>query len=844
MRELTPAMKQYMYFKSAYPDCLLLFRMGDFYEMFFEDARIAAQVLEITLTKRGYHKGEPIPLAGVPYHALEQYLAKLIRAGIKVGICEQVEDPKKAKGVVKRDIVRIVTPGTIVEQSLLSAKTNNYLVAVLPSHEASETYGIAVSDLSTSEFFCTEIHAKLLLNELMRLNPSEILIPELFKDHETTPRAETNKQFFEALKFFRQKKVFVSFFDDILFKKEQAIPLLQTHFTVQSLEGFGLLGKEASVCASGALLAYLKETQKANVANFKQLKYYSTAEYMELDSSTITNLELIKNVHDGSTKHTLLDVLDQTQTPMGGRCIRKWILQPLLNIEKIQQRLDAVEELKENILLRENLRGSLAQIQDLERLLTRISLGSGNARDVLGIKRSLQMLPKLQQYATVAKAPLLKNLSEFDLLSEIAELLEKSIADDPPLTLREGRLIKGGYHPELDEFHNLMKNGKLYIKNIEEQEREKTGIKTLKIGFNHVFGYFIEVTRKNEGLVPGHYIRKQTTANAERYITEELKQQEEKVLHAEERSHELEYTLFQEIVAVLLGKTAELQDIARKIAELDALLSFSVVASDHAYVKPIVHNHFSLRLQESRHPVIEQLEEMYIPNDVMIDETNRTMIITGPNMAGKSSLLRQVALITLMAQVGSFVPCNEATISIVDKIFTRVGAHDDLTHGQSTFMVEMSETAAIVNNATQHSLILMDEIGRGTSTFDGVSIAWSVAEHITTQIKAKMLFATHYHVLSKLEKLQGVRNYNVAVKEKKDEIIFLRKLVEGGTDKSYGVHVAKLAGMPEVVIQRAREIQAQLEEEDDMHERVHVIKKEQCVGTLKKQDASLQKFFS
>ena len=847
--KLTPAMQQFMHFKNTYPDCLILFRMGDFYEMFFEDAKIAANVLSITLTKRGSHKGEPIPLAGVPYHALEQYLGKLIRAGIKTAICEQVEDPKKAKGIVKRDVVRVVTPGTIVENNLLDAKANNFIISI---YKKDEQCGIAIGDLSTSEFLCTDTHPKLLLNEIMRLSPSEILLPESERN---------NPQIKEIIDTLKQKKIFISYFEDYFFRNENAEDTLTNHFNVLSLDGFGLTNKDVCISASGALLYYLKETQKTNIKNFNTLKWYANTDHMILDTTTATNLELMKNVRDNSTNNTLLSVLDKTKTAMGGRCLRKWLLRPLLNVQKINNRLDAVEELKENILLRENIKEHLNTIHDIERLLSRIALGSCNARDCIALKRSLQTLPKVKEYISTAKSQKLKTIATLSTLKELTDLLERSITEEPPATVREGGMIKTSYHAELDELHDIMKNGKIYLKDLEEKEKKKTGIKNLRIKFNRVFGYFLEVTKANISSVPPHYVRKQTMANAERYITDELKQQEEKILHAEERVRTLEYELFQEILQNILKETITLQETAKKIAQLDVLASFATIAVDNNYAKPKMHDKFELELIESRHPVIERLEEVYIPNNVRINKNNRTMIITGPNMAGKSSILRQVALINLMAQMGSFVPAKVAYIPLVDRIFTRVGAHDDLTHGQSTFMVEMSETASILNNATEKSLILMDEIGRGTSTFDGVSIAWSVAEYITEKIKAKMMFATHYHVLTKLAKLEGVQNYNVAVKENDDEIIFLRKLIEGGTDKSYGIHVAKLAGMPEAVINKARAIQNQLEGEDTMHEKVVMTtehnkpeqeeqtnqredKKESIITATKAQDGSLQNFFS
>ncbi len=818
----TPAMKQFHETKALYPDCLILFRMGDFYETFYEDAIKASLVLEITLTKRGKEKdGQPIPLAGIPYHALEQYLAKLVRANVKVAICEQLEDPKQAKGIVKRGVVRIVTPGTIIEQTLLTDKSNNYIMAI--TAETSEIHGsktsaagkkkagIAIADLSTSEFFCTEVPIDEILNEIVRYNPSEIVIEESSKKQTPAP---------VFLEICKKKNKFINSVQDFFFQYNNAYATITRHFKTHSLEGFGIEEKRAATCAAGALLFHLKETQKSNVSSIQKIKYVSNEQHMLLDETTLSNLEIMKSLHDASAKHTLLSAIDRTRTPMGGRMLKKWLMQPLIQKEAIENRLDAVDELRKKILMKEDIAEHLDKIYDIERIVSRLNLGCGNARDVLALKNSLAWIPQIKNTLTLAESSMLKELSSIESCQDVVKVCEDAIAEDAPISVREGNMIKKGFSKELDELHDICKNGKTYIKQMEQKEQERTGIKTLKIGFNRVFGYFIEVTARNISLVPKEYIRKQTTANGERYITEELKVMEEKILSAEEKINLLEYELFQEIVKQITSQTEKLQNAAQSIGMLDVLHSFAETARQQNYCKPEITEEFDIEIKEGRHPVIEGIEQQYIPNDIMMSKENRTMIITGPNMAGKSTVLRQVALITLLAQMGSFVPATQARLSIVDRIFCRVGAHDDLTHGQSTFMVEMNEAASILNNATSRSLIIMDEIGRGTSTFDGVSIAWSVAEYINNRIQAKTMFATHYHALTNLEKYEGVRNYNIAVKEERDNIIFLRKLVQGGTDKSYGIHVAKLAGMPKEVIDRAKEIQAKLENESEMESKL------------------------
>lgn len=798
----TPAMKQFHEIKALYPDCLILFRMGDFYETFYADAVKASQVLEITLTKRGREKdGTPVPLAGIPYHALEQYLAKLIRANVKVAICEQLEDPAKAKGIVKRGVVRVITPGTIIEQTLLSEKQNNYIVAIWHDEKIA---GVACADLSTSEFFCSEVASSKIIHELVRYSPAEVIVPEQYKKTSS------------FVGYCTTKNIFISYLSDTFFSYPSAYKTLTQHFNTLSLHGFGIENKRAAICAAGALLVHLKETQKSAIPAIHNLCYILNEQFMLLDETTLANLEVLKNLHDGTLQYTLLASIDKTITPMGGRMLKKWILQPLLDRDAIMSRLDAVDELSAKIVLKEELAEYLEKIYDIERLVSRLNLGCGNARDLLALKHSLQWSPKIKNVLHFADSSMLKSLSSLETVPHLVELLEDAIAEDAPVSVREGNMIQKGSNAELDELRDICKNGKTYIKQLEQKEQEKTGIKTLRIGFNRVFGYFIEVTAKNISLVPSHYIRKQTTANSERYVTEELKQMEEKILSAEEKIHLLEYEIFQQIVQHVCSHTPTLQSIAQTIAIIDVLHSFAETARQQGYTKPEITDNFGIEIIDGRHPVVELIEKEYIPNDVCISQENRTMIITGPNMAGKSTVLRQVALIVLLSQIGCFVPAKSAKIGIVDRIFCRVGARDDISRGQSTFMVEMNEAASILNNATARSLIILDEIGRGTSTYDGVSIAWSVAEHINNKIMAKTLFATHYHALTALEKLPGVKNYNIAVKEDKDDIIFLRKLVAGGTDKSYGIHVAKLAGMPREVIVRAKEIQQKLETESEI----------------------------
>ncbi len=809
---LTPGMKQYLEAKRAHPDCVIMLRMGDFYEMFYEDAVTAARELEITLTSRG--KGDKTaPLAGIPYHALETYLGRFIKKGYKVAIIEQLEDPKLAKGLVKRGLVRIVTPGTVIESSLLNEKENNYIMS-LTSY--GEQFSAAFCDISTGEFFTMYARSfSHLLSLMVQFSPSEAVIPESLN---------VNQELLEKIK---AQGCFLNSLDDYFFKTEKAKETVCAQFNTTSLDQFGLEEEKTLVSAAGALLRYLHDTQKNSLSHLQKITVRSNNAAMLLDSGTIRNLELTKNIRDGSARGTLLSVLDKTVTAGGSRLLKKWIKEPLLVKDAILKRVDAVEALYKNVIAREEIISLLNGIYDLERLISRVNYGNANPRDLLALQKSLEQIPSLKEKVSSLPSALLAHLGTISESSKVASLLTKTIKEDAPITIREGGLIKPGYNQELDQLHDIKTHGKKYLQQLEEQERDKTGISTLKIGYTNVFGYFIEVTRKNIHLVPQTYIRKQTTANSERYITEELKIIEEKIMSAEEKINELEYNLFQGIMKETAEHTADIQDAAQKLAVLDVLCSLAKAAAENNYTKPEIVERKVLHIKNGRHPVIELLEKSFIANDLLLDE-GEMIILTGPNMAGKSTIMRQTALIVLMAQMGSFVPAEQAALGIVDRIFTRVGAYDDLSSGQSTFMVEMQETASILHNATENSLIILDEIGRGTSTFDGVSIAWSVAEYLYNNTKAKTLFATHYHVMNKLaEKFSRIKNYNIAVKEVHGEVIFLHKLIEGSTDQSYGIHVAKLAGLPIDVIERAKEIQAILEKDDDMMRKIKARKLEE-----------------
>lgn len=818
--QLTPGMKQYQDAKRAHPDCLVMLRMGDFYEMFYEDAIIASRDLEITLTARG--QGEKrAPLAGVPHHALEPYLGKLVKKGHKVAIVEQLEDPKQAKGLVKRGVIRIVTPGTVIESSMLDEKENNYIIAV---SSMGDKFALACCDLSTGEFGTYTIEGQpLLLSEISRLNPSECILPEsLLVNQDLTEKIKSNGSFLNTL-------------EDYYFKIEKAQQILLDHFQLQSVGSFGLEHRPMNISVSGALLKYLIDTQKNSLTHLKKISLRNTEQNMVIDASTMRNLELTRNINDGSKRGTLLSVLDKTVTPMGSRLIKRWLKEPLLKKELIEKRLQAISGLNNQVITREEIIMLLKEVQDLERLISRVNYGNANPRDLLALRNSLRQIPVIKEKLNLLNsAELLKEINSMESSSEMVALIQTAIREETPITIREGGMIKPGYHPELDQLHDIRKNSRHYLQELEEKEKQKTGISTLRLSYTRVFGYFIEVTKKNLHLVPSHYIRKQTTANSERYITEELKVEEEKILGAQEKIEELEYNLFQALLKRIAGQTLPIQEAAQKLAVLDGLCSLAKAAMENNYVCPEIVDENVIQLKNSRHPVLEKIQDKFIPNDIFVNQ-GEMMILTGPNMSGKSTLQRQVALMVLMAQIGSFVPADKAVIGIIDRIFTRVGAQDDLSFGQSTFMVEMCETASILNQATENSLIILDEIGRGTSTFDGVSIAWSVAEHIYNKIKAKTLFSTHYHVMNKLaEKFDRIKNYNLLVRDVQGEIVFLYKLVEGGTDQSYGVHVAKLAGLPSGVVSRAQEIQEILEKDDSMMRRIKAKK-------LKEQ-LSLEKF--
>ncbi len=805
---LTPAMRQYFEIKQKHPDCILLFRMGDFYETFSKDAITVSKELEIVLTSRG--KGEKkTPLAGIPYHALESYLARLVKRGYKVAICEQLEDPKEAKGIVKRGVVRIVTPGTVIEDSMLEQKSNNYIMSL---YGHGDEYFIALCDISTGEMLTLDCDEQQLVNEIIKFNPSECILPFSLSVNQ------------ELLRNISKIGVFVTKFDDKHFMHDIAKLSLLNHFKIDSLEGFGI-EETKLVNACGALLAYLKENHLQGMKHINKIRRLNKEDHMTLDGASARNLELVKNLRDGSSKGSLIEVLDKTKTAMGSRKLRKWIKAPLLNVNKIKKRIEAVDLIFNNPALKEELQNLLKGFSDIERILSRINCNNALPKDILALKSSLKKCPLIKEKLMLPIKILLENKEENNLLLEayifedlegLISLIEKAIREDAAQVLRDGGVIKPDFDSELNKVYQAKVNSKQFIRDLEAREKERTGIKNLRIGFNRVFGYFLEVSKRNLHLVPEDYIRKQTTANGERFITEELKKQEELILNSEEKIKILENKFYQEIMKQISEKTYAIQDTANKIAIIDVVQSFASVAAENNYVKPLVNESSLIEVIDSRHPVLEKIEKDFVPNDVRID-CNEMMIITGPNMAGKSTVMRQLALNVLMAQCGCFVAADKANIGVVDKIFTRVGAHDNLSRGQSTFMVEMLEVANILNNATKKSLIILDEIGRGTSTFDGVSIAWAVAEHIYAKIKAKTMFATHYHVLNKLaEQLTYVKNYSIAVKEEEDNIVFLRKLLEGGTDKSYGVHVARLAGVPKETLVRATEIQEQLEAEDEM----------------------------
>jgi len=801
-------MQQYLDMKEQYKDCILMFRLGDFYEMFFDDAVLASRELEITLTGRDCGLEERAPMCGVPYHAVDGYIARLIQKGHKVAICEQMEDPALAKGLVKREVIRIVTPGTVTDTAMLDERKNNYLVSI---YAKGQFFGFAAVDLSTGYFSTTRITwgntINKLFDEIAKYEPSEII---------------TNRAFCQTgidIQQIRNRfNAYISQLEDEYYEEGFCRDLI-----CQRLGPGAFAEEDSELCinACGALLYYLEQTQKASLMHIQQISPYKLEEYMIIDAATRRNLELTETMREKARRGSLLWVIDRTVTSMGARTLRRWVEQPLINTGDINERLEAVAELKDKFMVRMELRELLKRVYDIERLVSRIVLGSVNCRDLIALKNSLFQIPYIKEIlASCNSAMVSKCNSMTEDLSDIADLIERAITDDPPVSVKEGGIIKTGYDEEVDRLRNAAANGKEWIASLEAQEREKTGIKNLKIGYTKVFGYYLEVTRSYYNLVPDHYIRKQTLANCERYVTQELKEMEETILGAETKVVELEYQIFTKIREQISSQAGRLKKTAAGIAELDALCSLAEVADRENYCMPVVNNDGIITIEGGRHPVVEKMLDAgaFVPNDTLLDmDENRVAVITGPNMAGKSTYMRQVALIVLMAQIGSFVPADKAVIGVADRIFTRVGASDDLAAGQSTFMVEMSEVAAILENATSKSLLILDEIGRGTSTYDGLSIAWSVIEYIADveKIGSRTLFATHYHELTELEgKLPGVKNYCIAVKKKGDDIIFLRKILRGGADGSYGIQVARLAGLPQCVTERAKELLRELEAAD------------------------------
>lgn len=802
-RKQTPLMRQYNEIKDQHPGTILLFRVGDFYETFMDDAVLVSKELGITLTKRN-NGGDQTPLAGFPYHSLDSYLPKLVKKGYKVAVCDQTESPDEAKKagrkIVEREVTEITTPGVTMSDKLLETKRNNYIVSIFWDKDR---IGVAFSDISTGEFGLSEVIENELDSLLAAIQPSEVLIQSKLK----------NKLDQAFLRFN------ITYIDDWVYEGDYGYKILTEHFKTHSLKGFGVEELKSAHFAAGSLLHYMKETQKAYLRHLRRLYAYESNEFMSLDPATKRNLELTASIQEGGVEGTLISTMDKTSTAMGGRLLRRWIMRPLKRLIPIQQRLDAVEELFKTHEIRNTLREELDQVGDLERLISRICVGRTNARDIVQIKLSLAQIPRIKSQFAAIDNPLLQDIGKrMKLLIEVQERIGTALADDPPASIRDGNMIRVGFNEELDELRDIAQNGKKYIAKIKDQLSAETGISSLKIGYNKVFGYYIEVTNSHKDKVPETFIRKQTLVNAERYITPELKEIEEKILSAEERSKTLEYELFEEVRLFVADFADDIQQIAFAMAQLDCLQGFAEIAFRNNYAKPIVQDSEEILIKKGRHPVVESslpLGEPFIPNDIELNNSEQQiMIITGPNMAGKSIILRQTGLIVLLAQVGSFVPAESASIGMVDKIFTRVGASDNLAAGESTFLVEMNEAANILNNATPRSLILLDEVGRGTSTFDGLSIAWSLAEYLHNHapVAAKTLFATHYHELNELEQMYDrIKNFNVQVKEHDGKVIFLRKLIRGGADHSYGIQVANMAGLPAVVINRAKEILTNLE---------------------------------
>lgn len=808
MSEVTPMMQQYLKTKEEYQDCILFYRLGDFYEMFFDDAKTVSKELELTLTGKSCGLKERAPMCGIPYHAVDGYLNRLVKKGYKVAVCEQVEDPKLARGLVKREVIRIVTPGTNTDMQALDESKNNYILSVV---YLAGRYGLSVADVTTGAYYVTEAETEQkLVDEVMKYAPSEIICNEAFYMSGVDIENMQNRL-----------SVRVASLEAWYFSQETSESTLLEHFHVNHLEGLGLKDYPCGVIAAGALLKYLYETQKNSLEHMTTIRPYTTGMFMVLDSSTRRNLELVETIQEKQKRGSLLWVLDKTKTAMGARLLRSYVEQPLIQREEIEERYDAIEELNANMIDREEFREYLNQIHDLERLMTRVTYQTANPRDLLALCSSVKMLAPIKQVLSDFHCGLLTKVQgEIDPLTDIYELIEKSIQPEAPVSIRDGGIIKTGYDKEIDKLRKASTDGKGWLAELEEKEREKTGIKNLKIKYNKVFGYYLEVTNSYKNLVPETYMRKQTLANAERYITPELKEMEDLILGAEDKLTALEYDLYCDIRSKVAAEVVRIQKTAKAAAMLDVLVSLAVVAEENQYCRPKLNENGIIDIKDGRHPVVEKMisNGQFITNDTYLDNaSNRISIITGPNMAGKSTYMRQTALIVMMAQMGSFVPAKSANIGLVDRVFTRVGASDNLAGGQSTFMVEMNEVANILRNATSNSLLILDEIGRGTSTYDGLSIAWAVVEHISNPklLGAKTLFATHYHELTELEgKLDNVNNYCIAVKEKGDDIVFLRKIVKGGADKSYGIQVAKLAGVPESVIKRAKEIVEELSAND------------------------------
>ncbi len=828
MAELTPMMQKYMETKKEYPDCILFYRLGDFYEMFFDDALTASKELEITLTGKSCGLEERAPMCGVPYHAVENYLNRLVTKGYKVAICEQVEDPKLAKGLVKREVTRIVTPGTNLNMQALEATKNNYIMCITYTPTK---IGLAAADVTTGDFYTTEVEdGRRLMDELMKYSPSEIICNDAFY-----------VSGFDIADLRNRLHIAVGTIEPYYFDDEGCEKCIMRHFGTKSLIGLGLEDFPVGTIAAGALLQYLLDTQKNDLVHINHIQSYLTSKYMLLDSSTRRNLELCETLREKQKRGSLLWVLDKTKTAMGARTLRSYIEQPLLNKADMEARLDAVEELSKDSVSRDEIREYLNPIYDLERLLSKVTYKTANPRDLIAFRNSLEMLPHIKTVLQSFHKELLCEIYEdMESLDDIYSLIDAAIEEEPPLLVREGGIIKDGFNENIDMLRNAKRDGKQWLARLEEEDRERTGIKNLKIKYNKVFGYYFEVTNSFKNLVPEDYIRKQTLANAERYTTPKLKEMEDTILNAEDKLYTLEYDMFCEIRDKVASQLERIQKTAKAIARLDVFASLSYVAERNHYVRPKLNEKGIIDIKDGRHPVVELMidHDMFIANDTMLDSNSHLIsVITGPNMAGKSTYMRQSALIVLMAQLGSFVPAKSANIGIVDRIFTRVGASDDLASGQSTFMVEMNEVANILRNATSNSLLILDEIGRGTSTFDGLSIAWAVIEHISNKklLGAKTLFATHYHELTELEgKINNVNNYCIAVKECGDDIVFLRKIIKGGADRSYGIQVAKLAGVPDMVINRAKEIVEQLTDND-------IIEKVQSIAVDVKNDTKAKK---